>query len=186
VDDRDRRPDTGTPTTPVPPPPQQGGYYPPPGYGYGYPPPYPYAPPPRKGLPRWFWWVVGIIGLVVVLAGIGIVMLGLWFGDTLSRPLQTVTRFYSALDAGRCDEARDQLSGSIASTDWCARWRQLKERGATEPGGLNGGISVRNGIATIDWVLQAGGTRHETEVQLEERGGQWKIVRSFPDLLPER
>src|SRR5688572_2550273 len=143
--DGEQRPEGGTPTTPVPPPPPGGQEYPPaqgyPQQGYppqgaygqgGYPPPYQYPPAPvKKGLPRWFWAILGVVGVCAVLAIIAVAFFGTWFADVLGKPVATVTKFYSALDAGRCDEARSLLTRDMQSVDYCARWNELKAKGTT-------------------------------------------------------
>ena len=187
ADEAQERGQGGTPTRPMPPPPPHysGGSYPyPPQQGYStYP--YPYPPPPvKKGLPRWFWVIMGLLGVFMVLAIVGIIFFGVWFGTTLGKPVEAINKFYSALAAGRCDEARSLLATSVRDVDYCARWNELKAQGETNAGNIAGSINIRNGLATVSWRLQAGGRAHSLDIQLEEIGGQWKIIGSFPDLLP--
>jgi hypothetical protein len=135
----------------------------------------------KKGLPRWFWVILGVFGLFAVLAIIAIIFFGSWFADVLGKPVDTVRQFYSALDAGRCDEARSLLTSDMQRIDYCARWNELEAKGTTNIGGLDGGVSINNGISRVDWALTAGGELHKISITLNE---QMKISGSTAALLP--
>jgi hypothetical protein len=128
--------------------------------------------------------IIGLVGACALVAIIGFAFFGSWFAGVLGKPVETITKFYTALDAGRCEEARSLLTAEMQGTDYCARWNELKAKGTTTVGGLDGGISVTNGISRVDWSMLAGGERHRPVIMLRELGGQMKIFESSPDLLP--
>jgi hypothetical protein len=125
---------------------------------------------------------------VVLLAGVGIyALLGGQFGfvgGSNSEPVATVTGFYSALDAGKCDDARNALANpDVTAQQLCDRWKALKDAGPTTTGAVDT-VSVSGDSATANWLMTAGGKKNNRPISLRKINNAWKITTPTSELLP--
>ena len=126
--------------------------------------------------------------LLALLIGGGVYMmlggqLGLLRGNN-DAPAAAVTAFFTALDSGKCDEARSALAApDMTASQLCERWNALKDAGPTSTGAARGaGVSGDN--ANVNWLMTAGGKPNNRTITLRRTDNAWKITTSSSELLP--
>lgn len=175
-------------TTPQPPDGQPGS--PPPGYypsgpPASYPVPSPgYVPPTKKS--RRVWWIVGVVGGLVLLVIAALVFLGLFLSRSIGPARDATTEYFAAVQAHDWAAAHDHLSASLRATtkptDLEATWlrREQADGAITQFKASNTNVSSVNGTssATVTGTLSyASGASDPKIVMLTKEDGGWKVSR---------
>ncbi len=126
--------------------------------------------------------------LLLLLVGVGIyAALGGRFGflgGSDTAPVAAVANFYSALDAGKCADARTFLANpDMTSQQLCVRWKALKDAGPTTIGAPDT-VTVSGDTATANWLRTAGGKPNNRPITLQKINNDWKITSPTSELLP--
>lgn len=99
-------------------------------------------------------------------------------------PATAITAFYSALDNGKCEDARAALANpDMGAQQLCDRWKALKDAGPTTTGAA-AAVSVSGDTATVSWLMSAGGKPNNRTLALRKSNNAWKITNPASELLP--
>ncbi len=105
-------------------------------------------------------------------------------GGSSAEPVAAVTSFYTALDAGKCPDARATLANpDMTAEQLCARWKALKDAGPTTTG-ASGDTNVSGDSASVQWVMTAGGKPNNRTISLRKQDNAWKLTTPIAELLP--
>ena len=125
---------------------------------------------------------------LALLLGVGIYMMqsgqfGFLVGSN-DAPVAAITAFYSALDNGKCEDARTALaSPDMTAQQLCDRWKALKDAGPTSTGAVDT-VSVSGDTANVNWLMTAGGKPNNRALSLRKSNNTWKITNATSELLP--
>ena len=105
-------------------------------------------------------------------------------GGSNTEPVAAVTGFYTALDVGKCADARTLLANpDMTAEQLCAHWKALKNFGPTSTG-ASGDASVSGDSASVQWLMTAGGKPNNRTISLRKQSNAWKITTPISELLP--
>ncbi|MDH4077580.1 MAG: hypothetical protein OEW29_16745, partial [Acidimicrobiia bacterium] len=174
-------PQPGSPygVPPVAPQPSPYGFPPvgpPPSFGP--PPQAPSGPPPKvRTRPRVWPWLLGFLGLFVLLIG----GCSYWVYSLAKGPIDAVNTYVAALDEGRYTDAYDGLCGTTRQTVTLQDFQADNSAAPRISGYTFASVAAKTGQLTrVEGTVDIDGSPVATTFGLRRESGDWKICEYFP------